>query len=235
MKPSGLRLAWRFARRELRGGVRGFRIFRAGLALGVGVIAAIGSEMEFTYRFASAAERAWMEAAADMVSEVAEFRSMAVVGQERALTQVKAADSAYPLIGAVALIPEMPLQTALAGSDGLPGAVMERVLSDRLGLEPGDSFRLGTQDFRLMAVIAVEPDAAASGFALGPKPFGTPACWNPARYFPPNTGWTCPRAPASPRWRQKPAKNSKTPACAGPMPATARQASRNLSNASALS
>ena len=190
MKPSGLRLAWRFARRELRGGVRGFRIFLACLALGVGVIAAIGSvrasieaglasegaailggdaEMEFTYRFASAAERAWMEAAADMVSEVAEFRSMAVVGQERALTQVKAADSAYPLIGAVALIPEMPLQTALAGSDGLPGAVMERVLSDRLGLEPGDSFRLGTQDFRLMAVIAVEPDAAASGFALGPR------------------------------------------------------------------
>ena len=114
MKPSGLRLAWRFARRELRGGVRGFRIFLACLALGVGVIAAIGSvrasieaglasegaailggdaEMEFTYRFASAAERAWMEAAADMVSEVAEFRSMAVVGQERALTQVKAADS----------------------------------------------------------------------------------------------------------------------------------------------
>ena len=190
MTTQELRLAWRFAARELRGGVRGFRIFLACLALGVGVIAAIGSvrssieaglasegaailggdaEMEFTYRFASDEERVWMEAASDALSEVAEFRSMAVVGEERALTQVKAADSAYPLVGDVSLTPDMPLETALAGRDGLPGAVMERVLSDRLGLEPGDSFRLGTQDFRLMADIAVEPDAAASGFALGPR------------------------------------------------------------------
>ncbi len=190
MKAAELRLAWRFAARELRGGVRGFRIFLACLALGVGVIAAIGSvrasieaglasegaailggdaEMEFTYRFADDAERAWIAATADTYSEIAEFRSMAVVGEERALTQVKAADSAYPLVGQVTLTPDIPLATALAGQDGLPGAVMERVLSDRLGLDPGDTFRLGTQDFRLMADIAVEPDAAGSGFALGPR------------------------------------------------------------------
>ena len=38
-----LALAWRFARRELRGGLAGFRIFLACLALGVATIAAIGS------------------------------------------------------------------------------------------------------------------------------------------------------------------------------------------------
>ncbi|MEY8840398.1 ABC transporter permease, partial [Cribrihabitans sp. XS_ASV171] len=189
-----LRLAARFARRELRGGLRGFRIFLACLALGVAAIAAVGTvrasieaglaregaallggdaEMEFTYRFATEAERAWMEETALAVSEVADFRSMAVVENgdetERALTQVKAVDTAYPLIGTVRLDPEMPLDEALAGRDGLPGAVMERVLSDRLGLTPGDTFRLGTQDLVLMAALEHEPDGAAGGFGLGPR------------------------------------------------------------------
>ena len=35
--------SWRIARRELRGGVRGFRVFLACLILGVGITAAVGS------------------------------------------------------------------------------------------------------------------------------------------------------------------------------------------------
>uniref|UniRef100_UPI000AB1686A ABC transporter permease n=1 Tax=Leisingera sp. F5 TaxID=1813816 RepID=UPI000AB1686A len=190
MSISAFRLAWRFALRELRGGLKGFRIFLACLALGVGVIAAIGSirasietglsregatilggdaELNFTYRFANEDERAWLDRNAVRFSEIAEFRSMATVGEERGLTQVKAVDGLYPLKGDMHLTPEMPLETALAGAEGLPGGVMDRVLADRLGLQPGDSFRLGTQDFRLMAVITLEPDAAASGFELGPR------------------------------------------------------------------
>ncbi|MFA3917327.1 ABC transporter permease [Ruegeria hyattellae] len=188
-----LAVATRIARRELRGGVRGFRIFLACLALGVAAIAAVGTvrsgidaglaregaallggdaEMEFTYRFATADERAWMDATAGAVSEVVDFRSMAVVdGVEptRALTQVKAVDRAYPLVGAVRLEPDMPLDTALGGQDGIPGAVMERVLIDRLGLAMGERFRLGTQEFILSAAIAHEPDGAADGFRLGPR------------------------------------------------------------------
>ena len=38
-----LKLAWTFAKRELRGGLRGFRIFLACLALGVAAIAAVGT------------------------------------------------------------------------------------------------------------------------------------------------------------------------------------------------
>lgn len=185
-----LHLAVKFARRELRGGLRGFRLFLACLALGVAAIAAVGSvragieaglaregaallggdaELELTYRFATQEERAWMDAQADAVSGVAEFRSMATVGEDRALTQVKAVDSAYPLIGTVALAPDMPLADALAVQNGLPGAVMERALIDRLGLQPGDTFALGTQNFRLSAEITREPDSAAAGFALGPR------------------------------------------------------------------
>ena len=98
-----LAIAARFARRELRGGLRGFGIFLACLALGVAAIAAVGSvrasiqagleregaallggdaEMEFTYRFATVDERAWMEDQSLAISEVTDFRSMAVVDGE---------------------------------------------------------------------------------------------------------------------------------------------------------
>jgi len=59
----------------------------------------------------------------------------------------------------------MPLEAALAGR----GALMERVLADRLGLAPGDDFRLGGQDFTLRAILEREPDAAGDGFGFGPR------------------------------------------------------------------
>jgi putative ABC transport system permease protein len=185
-----LRLAAKFARRELRGGLRGFRLFLACLALGVAAIAAVGSvragiqaglaregaallggdaELELTYRFANEQETAWMQAQSTAVSEVAEFRSMATTTADRALTQVKAVDDAYPLIGSISLSPEMTLDTALAVQNNIPGAVMERALIDRLDLKLGDVFALGTQSFRLNAEITREPDNAAGGFALGPR------------------------------------------------------------------
>ncbi|MBB3994786.1 putative ABC transport system permease protein [Sulfitobacter undariae] len=185
-----LRLAVKFARRELRGGLRGFRLFLACLALGVAAIAAVGSvrsgieaglaregaallggdaELDLTYRFASAEERAWMEDQATAVSEIAEFRSMAATDQDRALTQVKAVDAAYPLMGNVQLEPDIALSEALKAQDGIPGAAMERALIDRLGLSLGDGFTLGTQRFILNAMITREPDSAAAGFALGPR------------------------------------------------------------------
>ncbi|MEQ6204603.1 FtsX-like permease family protein [Sulfitobacter sp. HNIBRBA2951] len=185
-----LRLAATFARRELRGGLQGFRLFLACLALGVAAIAAVGSvragieaglaregaallggdaELELTYRFANDDELEWMSAQATAVSEVADFRSMAAAGDDRALTQVKAVDDLYPLVGSVALDPDMPLADALAVQDGVPGAVMERALIDRLGLRLGDAFALGTQAFTLRAEITREPDSAGAGFALGPR------------------------------------------------------------------
>lgn len=189
-----MRPALAIARRELRGGLRGFRVFLACLALGVAAIAAVGSvraaieaglaregatllggdaEMTFTYRYASEEERAWMEARAVRVSEIVDFRSLAAVGEDRALTQVKGVDGAYPLTGTVVLDPPMPLAEALGRTGelpgGLPGGVMERVLADRLGLAPGDTFRLGAQDFRLTAILEREPDAAGDGFGFGPR------------------------------------------------------------------
>lgn len=182
-------VAWRIALRELRGGLRGFAVFLACLTLGVAAIAAVGSvrasiaagleregaallggdaAVQLTYRFAEQDERTALEALGT-VSEIVDFRSMAVFAEERGLTQVKAVDAAYPLYGAVGLEPEMALSVALAGQGGLPGAVMDPVLVDRLGMEPGDTFRMGDQDFVLMARLAAEPDDAGDSFGLGPR------------------------------------------------------------------
>ncbi len=189
-KKSAFNLSWKFALRELRGGIDGFRLFLACLALGVAVIATIGSlrsaietgltsegatllggdaEATFTYRFANPSERAWLDQHSDRISEVVEFRSMATVEDERTLTQVKAVDSLYPLYGTVKLNPDIPLEHALDGNDTLPGGIMERVLSDRLGLSVGDTFNLGSQDFILSAVLEWEPDSTGSGFSSGPR------------------------------------------------------------------
>lgn len=187
-------VAGRIARRELRGGIRGFRVFLACLILGVAAIAAVGSvresiqagleregatilggdaELELTYRFAEPEELEWMQANATEIAELVDFRSMAVFGTgdeaERGLTQVKGVDSAYPLLGAVRLSPEKTLDQALAGIGDLPGAVMAPLLVDRLGMQIGDVFRLGTQDFVLTARLDHEPDDAGGGFALGPR------------------------------------------------------------------
>src|SRR4051812_30163449 len=98
-------LALRLARRELRGGIRGFRIFLACLMLGVAAIAAVGSladgirasldanarqllggdvELSFSQRATTPEEFAAL-AAAGSVSTVAEMRSMARTDNERVL------------------------------------------------------------------------------------------------------------------------------------------------------
>ena len=188
-----MRLAWALARRELRGGLRGFWVFLLCLALGVSAIAGVGmvrsaiaaglqnqgsillggdAELTLTYRFATPDERAWMTERATRLSEIVDFRSMAVAGEDRSLVQVKAVDEFYPLTGEPVL-EAGTLEQALATVDGVPGGVpggvMEKVLADRLGLKPGDRFKLGLQEFRLGAILLRESDSATSGFALGPR------------------------------------------------------------------
>ncbi|CAM3251947.1 ABC transporter permease [Paracoccus nototheniae] len=190
-----LALAARLARRDLRGGLRGFWVLLTCLALGVAAIAAVGSvrmaiqtgltqqgaallggdaEVSLTYRFADPVERAWLEDRAVTVSEIVDFRSMAVVGQgetsERALSQVKGVDAAWPLVGQVVLDPPLTMAQALGTTpQGLPGGVMAPLLADRLGLAVGDVFRLGVQDVVLTARLMSEPDAGAAGFGFGPR------------------------------------------------------------------
>ena len=83
MNATSLALAWWLARRELRAGIAGFRVFLACLAVGVAAIAAVGSvnealvtalradarlllggdvDVRLTHRPATAEENAWLAA-----------------------------------------------------------------------------------------------------------------------------------------------------------------------------
>ena len=188
---SALFLAIRFARRELRSGLSGFRIFLAALTLGVAAIAGVGSlgqafltglseqgrtllggdiRMARQYVPADENEQAFM-AGYGRVTALASMRSMAtdVVNPERrALIEIKAVDPLYPLIGQVVLDPLMPLPAALDCGTTC-GAAVEDALLVRLGLKTGDMIRVGNTDFEVRARIVSEPDRVVGGFTLGPR------------------------------------------------------------------
>ncbi len=187
-----LPLALRFASRELRGGVKGFRIFILCLALGVAVIAGVGSleaavqaglradarallggDVEFllVHRTTNADEATYL-AAAGQVSHVAQLRGMArtVDGAHRSLVEIKAVDASYPLYGVVTLAPAMSLADALAERDGTFGIVVAPALMDRLGLGTGGgTIRIGDAVLEVRAELAHEPDAISGLIEIGPR------------------------------------------------------------------
>ncbi len=184
------RLALTFARRELRSGVAGFRIFILCLALGVAAIAAAGStaeafrrglagqarellggdlSMSVEGRLFTAAERA---AFADRgpTTGMIRVRAMAQAPSgARRLVDVRGVDAAFPLVGRFGLEGAPSLAAAGAVVDGVPGAAVEQALLDRLNLRIGDRFLVGSAPFVVRAVLTEEPDRLARGFALGPR------------------------------------------------------------------
>src|SRR5207244_4845573 len=155
---SGGPLRLRFAARELRGGLRGFYVFVACIALGVMAIAGVGSAasgladglaregrvilggdlaFSLSLREASADERAFIDRRGRL-SVAATMRAMARTQDGRtALVEVKAVDAAYPLYGSMALDPQQPLAQALAQREGASGAAADPALLARRDLTPG--------------------------------------------------------------------------------------------------
>lgn len=185
-----LRLAGTFARRELRAGVRGFRIFIACLALGVAAIAAAGSTAEafrqglagqarelmggdlsasIESRFFTPAERAAFDREG-RTSSVIRLRAMAQAASgARRLVDVRGVDAAFPLAGTFQLSGAPNLSAAIAPHGGLPGAVVEPALIERLNLRLGDRMLIGDQPVIVAATLVSEPDRLSRGFALAPR------------------------------------------------------------------
>ncbi len=184
-------VALRLARRELRRGLSGFRIFLACLILGVASIAGVGSlseallqglsrqgqhllggdvEVRLTQRELGKKEREWL-AANGKVSMVAELRAMAIAqGHDaRALVELKAVDFAYPLFGVADVSPRQPLSELFANREGVFGAAVDERLLAKLGIPEGGIVKIGSALFSLRAVVRQEPDRVAGGFTLGPR------------------------------------------------------------------
>ncbi len=179
-----------FALRELRGGVRGFAVFIACIALGVMSIAGVGSfarsltdglaregrvilggDLAFTliHREATAQERGFLDARGK-TSGVATLRAMTHAPDGKlALVELKAVDNAYPLTGQVSLDPDVALADAIAEKDGAFGAAVDPALLARLDVKPGARLALGQATVEIRAVVRSEPDKLAGGIAFGPR------------------------------------------------------------------
>jgi putative ABC transport system permease protein len=185
-----MRLAWVFARRELRSGVAGFRVFLACLALGVAALAAAGSTAE-AFRQGLAAQarsilggdiavsiegRRFTAAETDafarlgQVSDTLRVRAMAQGPTDaRRLAEVRGVDAAFPLAGAVQLAGAPNLAVATADAGGLPGAAVDPAQLDRLKVRIGQRLMLGDLAVTVRAALTGEPDRLSRGFALGPS------------------------------------------------------------------
>lgn len=182
-------LALTYARRELRAGIKGFRILIACLALGVAAISASGSLRAAFHMALTEDSRALLGGDLDLrqsynpidddqraalrrlghLSEGAELRAMARTPDNaaRRLVELKGVDGAYPLAGTLQLDP--PLADPFARRDGVWGAAADPNLLAGLGLKLGDVVDVGNARFQIRALVVKEPDRIATALAFGPR------------------------------------------------------------------
>lgn len=183
-------LALRYALREMRGGLRGFYVFIACIALGVMAIAGVGSvaaslseglsregrtllggDVAFSLiqREATPEELAFLRARGE-VSVAAALRVMARSGDGKlALVELKAVDGTYPMLGELTLDPKMPVADLFAMRDGAFGAAVDSTLLARLDLKLGDHISIGSANYQIRSVVVAEPDKLAGNVGLGPR------------------------------------------------------------------
>lgn len=188
---SGFQTAVKFALRDVRGGLRDFRIFLASLALGVAAIAGVGSlssalveglanqgqailggdlELRVVHRELTKQETDYLAQLPGSTSEVAKLRAMVKSPDtdKRTVSELKAVDDPYPLYGDMVLTNGGDPKT-LMGSNGDWGALVEESLLIRLGIKEGDPITINHLTLPVRGVIQYEPDRPADGFAVGPR------------------------------------------------------------------
>ncbi|MDQ0457342.1 putative ABC transport system permease protein [Rhizobium paknamense] len=184
-------LAFRLALREMRGGLKGFYIFLACIAIGTGAIAAVNSvssamtrsiasqgttllggdlRFELNNRAASDRERAFLDSLGTVATSTG-LRSMARLpdGSDQSLVEIKAVDGLYPLYGTFKAEPDRPVADLLARQGDAYGMVAAPLLLDRLSLKPGDRLLIGNATLVVTGRIESEPDAVSEGFGFAPR------------------------------------------------------------------
>ena len=177
-------LAWR----DLRGGISGFTIFVACVALGVAVISGVGALTEAlengfraqgqvllggdvtltrSHQPARADELRWLRDQG-RVSTSAAFRGMARLadGSNQVMVEIKAVDGQYPFYGNVEVEGGNNFRQLI---DAPMSAVVDPILIERLGLKLGDKVKIGVAQIILAGVIKREPDRLGGRFIFGPR------------------------------------------------------------------
>ncbi len=200
-----IRQAFKFALRDMRGGLQGLRLMIACLVLGVTAITGVGTlsqailagmaakgqsllggdiAVQLTNRPATASEQASLQRYGT-VSRTVRTRAMAInhATGMRFLAELKVVDSLYPLYGSVQTTP-----VSLSGArPDTNKALIDPDLALRLGLHVGDSFTVGEATLIVKALITIEPDRASQGFSLGPTIIISPAALEATRLIQPGS------------------------------------------------
>lgn len=177
------RAAWTIARRDLSARFRGLRLLLVCLFLGVGALSAIGTltgaigkelssrgrtilggdiEVSVWQRSASPQEQAAF-AKAGQLSGGYRMQAMARVGDMASPVELKAIDTAWPLVGQLSLKDGRKTGAPPAGQ-----AWIAQGAADRLGIGVGQDLTIGSVTLKVGGIIADEPDRLSEGFALGP-------------------------------------------------------------------
>ncbi len=174
--------AWRIARRDLHRRFRGLRLLLVCLFLGVGALAAIGSltsairgeldaqgrailggdlEVEVWQRPLDEEETEFLGGYGTL-SPGLRMQAMASTASAATPVELKAVDANWPLYGRLTLEGGSQMGAPPAGQAWIAAGAAER-----LGIGPGDRFRVGTEDLVVGGIIADEPDRLSEGFQLG--------------------------------------------------------------------
>ncbi|MEP0393433.1 MAG: FtsX-like permease family protein [Erythrobacter sp.] len=175
--------AWRIARRDLNARFKGLRLLLVCIFLGTAALAAIGTltasierelegsgrellggdlEVEVWQRDLNEEEQTSLRGYGE-VSGGYRLQAMASTGDAAAPIELKAVEPNWPLFGNFTLT-DGSEPGAPSGND----AYLAQGALDRLDIEVGDTFRLGTLELRASGVIENEPDRLSEGFQLGP-------------------------------------------------------------------
>ncbi|MEQ8771306.1 MAG: FtsX-like permease family protein, partial [Erythrobacter sp.] len=175
--------AWRIARRDLNGRFKGLRLLLVCIFLGTAALAAIGTltaaierelaasgqellggdlEIEVWQRDLTGEERAALSDYGT-ISGGTRLQAMASAVENAAPVELKAVDSNWPLYGVLTLADGRE-EAAPRGNE----AWLAQGAMDRLAIEVGDRFTIGTVELIAAGVIEDEPDRLSEGFQLGP-------------------------------------------------------------------
>ena len=180
-------LAWRLARREMKGSLSKFRIFLSALVLGVAAIGAVGSvaesmrsgigdnarillggDLEISSRH-TPVDEVITNTVSDYgtISSTIEMRAMLrnPANNERKLVELKAVDQSWPLVGNAKI--DGPSNLA----DGLKtgSALLQPSLMRTLKLSIGDEVTLGDATLTVAGTLVSEPDRSVNFGGFGPR------------------------------------------------------------------
>jgi putative ABC transport system permease protein len=184
--------AWlRIARRELAGGLGGFWIYLACLALGAWAIAAAGSitasfssglgvqsrvllggdaAINVSQREATEAELKWMEERSTGMSQASAVDLMGRNGSAVRQIDVRGVDANFPLLGSFGFNAGAPLLgDILARREGVWGIAASETVLTQLGVAIGDRFMLGEFEVEVRAQLLREPDRIGEPGVFQPR------------------------------------------------------------------